>query len=342
MIEQSNSNDRFIFTILLSILIHVVVLLGVGFGFDFSSPPPQKTFNNIEVTLVKQKTDLAPKKADFLAQANNEGGGELEKISPEPVPEVSTVPKTVKPVSESIPVPNVVVATPSERKPEIILTQKKEVIPGKEKLKKEVAKSILPTPTEAEASKASPTKAITQNKATRIIQQVKEQADKRQLNTSTPVEKVKLSARNLKLPNQEEIALIERQLSSSAEAFSNRPKKRRISAATKQYAAAAYMNSWEKKIEFIGNFNYPQEAKRLNLSGSLMLSVDINPDGSVSVDGITVSRSSGSRVLDNAAVKIVRLGAPYAKISKEVLQGNDMLTIIRTWKFESSHGLSTQ
>ena len=169
-----------------------------------------------------------------------------------------------------------------------------------------------------------------------------DQAEKRQLDTSLQVEKPKLSAKNLKLPNREEIALLERQLAASAEELSKRPKKRRISAATKQYVAAAYMNSWKNKIEQIGNFNYPQEARRNNLSGSLMLSVDIKPDGSVPVDGIIISRSSGSQILDDAAVKIVRLGAPYANISKEVLQGNDMLTIIRTWKFETSRGLSTQ
>ena len=59
-------------------------------------------------------------------------------------------------------------------------------------------------------------------------------------------------------------------------------------------------------------------------------------------DGIVVSRSSGHKVLDDAAVRIVRLGAPYAAIPEDVLQNNDMLTIIRTWKFESARGLSAR
>jgi protein TonB len=70
-----------------------------------------------------------------------------------------------------------------------------------------------------------------------------------------------------------------------------------------------------------------------------MLSVDINPDGSVPPDGIVVSRSSGHKVLDDAAVKIVRLAAPFSPIPANVLKDNDMITIIRTWKFETDKGL---
>ena len=123
---------------------------------------------------------------------------------------------------------------------------------------------------------------------------------------------------------------------------SKAPKKRRISASTKEFDAAAYMKAWEMKVERIGNMNYPIEAKRQGLNGSLMLSVDINPDGSVPPDGIVISRSSGKDILDQAAIKIVRLGAPYAAVPDNVLQDNDMLTIIRTWKFETNKGLSAR
>ena len=88
--------------------------------------------------------------------------------------------------------------------------------------------------------------------------------------------------------------------------------------------------------------NYPQQAKRQRINGNLMLSVDINPDGSVPVDGIVVSRSSGHKILDDAAIKIVRLGAPYAPIPEDVLQDYDVITIIRTWKFETDFGLQAR
>ena len=139
-----------------------------------------------------------------------------------------------------------------------------------------------------------------------------------------------------------EIHDLQRKLEQTSQALSKRPKKRRISAATKEFAAAAYMKAWEIKVENIGNMNYPQEARKKGLNGSLILSVDINPGGSVPPGGIVISRSSGHKVLDDAAVRIVRLGAPYAAIPDDVLKDNDMLTIIRTWKFETGKGLSTR
>jgi len=144
------------------------------------------------------------------------------------------------------------------------------------------------------------------------------------------------------LQARNEIHDLQNKLNETTRALSDRPKKRRISASTKEFAAAAYMKAWEMKVENIGNMNYPQEARRQGLNGSLMLSVDINPDGSVPAGGIVISRSSGHEVLDEAAVRIVRLGAPYAAIPDNVLKDNDMLTIIRTWKFETGQGLSTR
>ena len=153
------------------------------------------------------------------------------------------------------------------------------------------------------------------------------------------VTKPRLSARDLVLRAKTEISRLEKQLDESRKSLSKRPKKRRLSSRTKEYAGAAYHDAWRRKVERIGNLNYPIEAKRKRINGSLMLSVDINPDGSVPPDGIVISRSSGHKVLDDAAVKIVRLASPYAVIPENVLQGYDMITIIRTWRFETDRGL---
>ncbi|NOQ81614.1 MAG: TonB family protein [Methylophaga sp.] len=318
------ATDRLIFTLLFSVILHLSIVLGVSFGV--SSPPTNQPLNNLEITLVKQQTELAPEQADFLAQANNEGGGEVQEKSPEPSPE-KPIPETEIfepspplpkptpsiPVSEPLPIP---VEPEQVKAPPVV---------------KEVKPKSNPTP-----------KAIVQKEAERIVQQALEQAEQHQVEPTITPEKPKLSARNLKLPNLNEIAQLDRQFTASTKALSKRPKKRRLSAATKEYSAAAYMKAWEMKIERIGNFNYPQEAKRQNINGSLMLTVDINPDGSVPPAGIVVSRSSGHKILDDAAVRIVRLGAPYSAIPEDVLQGSDMLTIIRTWKFETNKGLSTK
>ena len=333
---KTTAIDRLIFTLLFSVIIHLTIVLGVS--FTAVSPPTNQPLVNLEITLVKQQTDLAPEQADFLAQANNEGGGETDTKSPEPTPDAPL------PIAEEkaslTPLPQVAVAAPIPDP-----TPEPEPIVQPEITAPEPVKQTPPEPVKpkvVEKPPAKPAKVITQAKAKRKVEKTVEVADKKQVKPEVTPPKPQISARTLKLPTQSEIALLERQFDASAKALSKRPKKRRISAATKEYSAAAYMKSWEMKVERIGNFNYPQEARRQGLSGSLMLSVDINPDGSVPPNGIVISRSSGYDVLDNAAVKIVKLGAPYSAIPEKVLQGNDMLTIIRTWKFETGRGLSTR
>ena len=200
---------------------------------------------------------------------------------------------------------------------------------------------IKPEPPKPVPEKPKPpaqqAKMVTQKVAKRNVEQV-DIADIVEPVAAKPT----LSASDIMFQARNEIDSLQQQLDNAAQSLSKRPKKRRISASTKEYAAAAYMKSWEMKVERIGNMNYPQEAKREGLNGSLMLSVDINPDGSVPPNGIVISRSSGYKVLDDAAVKIVRLGAPYAAIPENVLKSSDMLTIIRTWKFETNRGLSTR
>jgi len=330
------ATDRLIFTLLFSAILHLSIVLGVGFGA--SSKPTNTPLSNIEITLVKQQTEEAPEQADFYAQANNEGGGELDEKVPEPSPEDASAEQQASLTPPSpLPLP-----TPPAPEPEISVQQAVETTPSPDTAVQEVEPVETAIIKKESKPLASPTKAIVQAKAERIVEQALEEAEQRQAEPTVSANKPKLTARDLKLPSQSEIALLEKQFDSAAKALSKRPKKRKISASTKEYAAAAYMKAWEMKVERIGNFNYPQEAKRRKINGSLMLTVDINPDGSVPPDGIVVSRSSGHKVLDDAAVRIVRLGAPYAAIPDNVLKDSDMLTIIRTWKFETSQGLSTR
>jgi protein TonB len=106
-----------------------------------------------------------------------------------------------------------------------------------------------------------------------------------------------------------------------------------------RHVAAAYEQAWQEKIERIGNLNYPDEARRKNLSGSLLLSVSLNRDGTVK--DVRVRQSSGYAVLDDAAIRIVRLAAPFAPFPEELRQEADVLVINRTWKFFSDSHLAT-
>ncbi|MFM8445297.1 MAG: energy transducer TonB [Methylococcus sp.] len=103
---------------------------------------------------------------------------------------------------------------------------------------------------------------------------------------------------------------------------------------------AAYEQGWQDKVEQHGNRNFPEEARRQKLSGSLVLAVGIQPDGRVY--SVQVLQSSGYAVLDNAARQIVDLAAPFAPLPNEIRQEVDVLVITRTWRFDSNFRLETR
>ncbi|WP_093468815.1 energy transducer TonB [Pseudomonas sp. NFR16] len=136
-----------------------------------------------------------------------------------------------------------------------------------------------------------------------------------------------------------EIASLEAELADEQQAYAKRPKIHRLSAAsTMRDKGAWYKEDWRKKIERIGNLNYPDEARRKQIYGSLRMMVSINRDGSLYE--VLILESSGQPLLDQAAQKIVRLAAPFAPFSGD-LADIDRLEIIRTWKFAKGDKLSS-
>jgi protein TonB len=109
------------------------------------------------------------------------------------------------------------------------------------------------------------------------------------------------------------------------------PRRKWISANTRQYEYAAYMQAWVAKVERIGNLNYPEEIRRQKLVGELIMTVAIRQDGSV--ESIDISKSSGKTQLDQAAVRIVRLAGPYSPLPQNISNAVDVLHITRTWRF---------
>jgi len=137
-----------------------------------------------------------------------------------------------------------------------------------------------------------------------------------------------------------EIARLEAQISKNWEAYQKLPRRKFIGARTQEYRFAQYIEDWRVKVERIGNLNYPEQARRQHLYGKLQLSVSIRADGSV--ESIEVSKSSGQRILDAAAMWIVKLAAPYAPLPVNIIQDTDILTIIRIWTFTSSDRLESE
>ena len=117
-------------------------------------------------------------------------------------------------------------------------------------------------------------------------------------------------------------------LSPRKELSTNRVKT--ISASTKDYEYRLYFEAWRQKVERIGALNYPESAKAGNL-GALRLTVSLNKEGNIKE--IIINKTSGNKELDEAAIKIVRLGEPFAVFSPKMQKEVDLINITRTWKF---------
>ena len=126
------------------------------------------------------------------------------------------------------------------------------------------------------------------------------------------------------------IARMEAQISREVDAYNKRPRKTFVGSRAAEYRFAQYVEDWRLKVERIGNLNYPEDA-RGKVYGSLVLSVSIKSDGSLA--DVDVVRPSGHPILDRAAVRIVRMGAPYAKFPANISRDTDILVITRTWTF---------
>jgi protein TonB len=134
-----------------------------------------------------------------------------------------------------------------------------------------------------------------------------------------------------------EMAQLQARISQQWDEYQKRPKRAFVGANVKEYAFARYVEDWVTKVERVGNVNYPEAARRQGIYGSLRLSVSIHSDGRI--ETVDVDRSSGSKILDAAAIKIVELAAPFAPFPDDMRKKADILSITRTWTFTRSDQL---
>ncbi|MDR2012582.1 MAG: energy transducer TonB [Rhodanobacter sp.] len=269
-----NGSDRLGVALLFSVVAHVVLALGIT--FELEKPAPR--LPSLDVILVQSANSEKPGKADFIAQANNSGGGESEKALRPTEPMSSPVPK---PLPGDAPVPL------EDGAPLPLLSQ-----------------------TEVLTQKTSVFSVIT---------------DRQAPTSDTPSQNVRESEQR-----QMEVAKLAQELAQESEQYARRPKRKFISANTAEYEFAAYMRAWVERIERIGNLNYPDEARRQQLHGQLVLTVCLNRDGNIK--SINVVQSSGHKMLDDAAIRIVHLAEPFPPLP-EAKEKVDELYISRTWQF---------
>lgn len=297
-----------------SVSAHIIFL---AVKFEPEIKEMAKRLPSLEVVLVNAKTKDAPTKAELIAQANLDRGGNTD---------LDRKMKTALPM-------------PKQKTPDVKLQKNKksqaaskatQLQAKKTKEEKQVvelerkAQALLTQLNSDKKIKAKPVKTATAAKP--------EDAKKKIVSKS--LDREALLAASL------EIDRLEAQIAKQQEEYQKRPKRRFLGARAKAADDALYLEAWRQKVERIGNMNYPAAARNQKVYGKLQLTVSIRSDGSV--EKIHVDKSSGSKLLDNAAINIVKLAAPYNKFSKEMKKTTDILGITRTWTFTQEDALSTQ
>ena len=131
----------------------------------------------------------------------------------------------------------------------------------------------------------------------------------------------------------------EGEIAKTADEYSKKPRKKFVGARTEEYALAAYLDAWKQKIERIGTLNYPPEA-RGKLYGAVVIFVELRAEDG-SLYNAEISKSSGHKVLDQAALRILRMSAPFGAIPVQGLGGATVLSFARTWYFTQGDSLNT-
>ncbi|HUW50756.1 MAG TPA: TonB family protein [Sulfuricella sp.] len=284
-LARLSQSDRLGLVLLLSITLHLIVVFGVSFKLPEMMKSGSAT--SLDVVLVNRKSASRPVKADALAQANLDGGGntDADRRAKSPLP--------VQP------------------QPESEVAQKRQQVGQLE----QKARTLM-----------------TQVKSTQRVEQAQAKSEPMAAPADSPVAS-DLAMRSL------EAARMEAQISRDWEAYQKKPKRKFIGARTQEYRFARYAEDWRIKVEKVGNLNYPEEAKRQKIYGNLQLIVNIKSDGSV--ESVEIKRSSGHKVLDEAAIRIVNLAAPYAPFPEDIRKDTDILGIVRTWSFTRADELGT-
>ena len=315
-LEAWVAKDPLALTLLISLVVHVVIIVAVKF-----EPPDLRKLKDkmppLEVLLVNAKTLSAPNKADALAQSNLDRGGNTDKDrkmkSALPSPKAKQA-ETIQKQTADVQLAKKLAEQQAEEERE-----QKRV----EKLEKQ-SRELMAALQADKKVESSPTQ-----KSSAVDAKKEEQAS-----TSKNVTAEDLLATSL------EIARLEALISKQQDDYQKRPKRKFVGARAQEYRFALYVESWRQKVEKIGNLNYPEAARAQKLYGQLRMTVSIKSNGDI--EDIVIDKSSGSKILDSAAERIVRMAEPYAAFPEDIKKDTDLLSITRTWTFTREDSLATE
>ncbi|GAB3062028.1 energy transducer TonB family protein [Stenotrophomonas tumulicola] len=264
-------------TLALSVALHALLILGVGFAVRGDAP----LVPTLDVIFSQTRTALTPKEADFLAAANQMGGGEHDKAMRPRDAQAGIVPQA---------------------------------LPGSSPVPQQRRDAAAPPPPQA-----------------------------RVVSSHNGIDQVAL-AQNRPIPEQPrpdavpdareqhdaDMARLAAEVHLRSAQYAKRPNRKFVSASTHEYAWANYLRAWVDRAERVGNLNYPDEARQRRLGGQVVITVGVRRDGSV--ESSRILRSSGTPLLDEAALRVISLAQPFPPLP-ETDDAVDILQVTRTWAF---------
>ena len=270
-----DERQRLTATLVISLLLHGLLILGVGFAVSEDAP----LVPTLDVIFSQTSTPLTPKQADFLAQANQQGGGNHDTAQ-----------------------------RPRDSQPGVVPQDRTGLAPQAQRAT--TVQAPLPTQTRVVSSRRG------------------EQAEPTpQPNPQTdPLS----PADAQRVQRDAEMARLAAEVHLRSEQYAKRPNRKFVSASTREYAYANYLRAWVDRAERVGNLNYPDEARRRRLGGKVVITVGVRRDGSVESSRVLVS--SGTPVLDAAALRVVQLAQPFPPLPRSK-DDVDILQVTRTWLF---------
>lgn len=297
-----------------SIFVHALLL---SIHFEPELKKFRDSLPTLEVMLVNSKTVTAPDKADVMAQANLDRGGNTDQNR-----KMKTALPAVKQQKAEISVKPLTELKAGKKAAQLTAEETKE-----QKHVAELERQAQELMTQLNASNKVESQPV-QKAAAKEAEMGSQETPSKVLDIQD------LTAMALEMDRLEAI------IAKQQDAYEKRPKKRFLGARAKEASDAMYLDAWRLKVERIGNMNYPEAAKAQKIYGQLRMTVSVKSDGSI--DSIVIDKSSGSKILDKAAKDIVNLAAPYPAFSPEMKKTTDILGITRTWTFTQEDMLATK
>lgn len=297
-ISISPALEQMLVAVFLSAVLHLVVVFGISFVM-----PTQAHHSSaaIEVVLVQTSSAHAREDANYLAQANQEGGGWSEKEGRPSTPTIAPFPDHNA---------NEVTTPPPS----------------------ETAAAAVQVDTKQLTTTAPSTHSVDAQQNLTPIEDSPDQGDMEQTTPDTidPIDTDQIAEL------RSAVASIQAEIDQKYESLAKKsPKEKWITSLNaRESKYAIYMDSWRRKVEKTGTSNYPEEAKSRKIAGNLILDVAINANGTIR--RVEILKSSGKIILDNAALRIIHQAAPFPPFSSELRKEADILHITRTWEFVDS------